>query len=457
MGSEKRSRRLGRQILVYLAVVTIGCTSRWFLYIPGGISRFAIMGSSISDQFTITSGLTDIDGPTTTAGSNTNNTTGQKRIRYQTIKDLPFQNTFATYQCKENEFVRKWGTRASYPPALAETGVFDFSTRIQSSLRFLVIGDSLGLQISQALEEALQVDASTRVDLHPDRKRNYARFVSFSPDGGIVAFWFVTIFLSGVDAQTKKNVDLLVNASRTNAEVAAIPTASSSMSLPDVDVVDVVILRIPVGWFMPNEVTREKVARLTELAFTLTNCALVIISTVPHANTLKTDERVTDNDQANAIIREFAASYEPQATTTAAGSRRRKQVFLVDFERLTADTTAANGAFLGIPENETLTWRLSDMWVATVAQKCSNLVPPGTPSCLPNLFSVDGMHWCPNTMAGRMNAAIACLTGCRYNDNDNAENANEGNTNAQKQKERQCAAECNDRYMSLQKLRYDVV
>jgi hypothetical protein len=163
----------------------------------------------------------------------------------------------------------------------------------------------------------------------------------------------------------------------------------------------------------------------------------------------------------NEMVRDIVDNYYHQHNhqrppSQEDGSRPQpRQVFYLDMARLTEGLIVANAEFMGFLSNETYVWRLkTKRWSPVVSQICGMpLVPRDSPFCSPNLFSVDGMHCCPNAVAARMNAALACLIGCWYNNNDNAAATILRSSDDQ---QRQCAHECNSRYMNVrQKIQFD--
>jgi hypothetical protein len=78
----------------------------------------------------------------------------------------------------------------------------------------------------------------------------------------------------------------------------------------------------------------------------------------------------------------------------------------------------------------------------SIAQVCGKRVPDQTAKCEPNGFSMDGIHWCMESVGGRFVAAISCLLGCVYNQN------NESSTTIEA-----CERSCNEQFMSLKSMR----
>ena len=61
--------------------------------------------------------------------------------------------------------------------------------------------------------------------------------------------------------------------------------------------------------------------------------------------------------------------------------------------------------------------------------------------CEKNQITYDGLHFCMETLQGRINAGIACLLGCIHN-NDDVMGKDEAQVSS-------CAANCNAQFMSL--------
>jgi hypothetical protein len=81
----------------------------------------------------------------------------------------------------------------------------------------------------------------------------------------------------------------------------------------------------------------------------------------------------------------------------------------------------------------------------SIAQLCSTRVPVGSSTCEGNSISVDGMHWCLETIGGRLFAGTSCLLACAFNNE-----TKDGSTNsATPTAIRQCEQRCNDAFMSL--------
>ena len=93
------------------------------------------------------------------------------------------------------------------------------------------------------------------------------------------------------------------------------------------------------------------------------------------------------------------------------------------------------GEFMSSSEAQVCSKRLNDRDRAN---------PRNDTDCVRNMISNDGMHWCMETIGGRLNAGIACLLGCIYNPVDKSDTSSSTAEDIEL-----CAQSCNDKYMSL--------
>jgi hypothetical protein len=56
--------------------------------------------------------------------------------------------------------------------------------------------------------------------------------------------------------------------------------------------------------------------------------------------------------------------------------------------------------------------QLGEKGKPSIAQLCSTRVPVGSSTCERNSISLDGMHWCMETIGGRVFAGTSCLLAC---------------------------------------------
>mmetsp|Transcript_49821 Transcript_49821/g.149848 ORF Transcript_49821/g.149848 Transcript_49821/m.149848 type:complete len:145 (-) Transcript_49821:203-637(-) len=137
------------------------------------------------------------------------------------------------------------------------------------------------------------------------------------------------------------------------------------------------------------------------------------------------------------MIRSFASNYTKPENCTV------ETVQVLDFATLTMNMIEANAQYLGIKAEDTYNLRMPTRWNSLVAQLCASLpFPDENKGCLPNYFSNDGIHWCPETTHGRLNAGLVCILSCIYNDKSMAGMDT-------------CCNNCNSKFMSLEPLVFE--
>lgn len=73
--------------------------------------------------------------------------TSQKSIVYKLVKDFPIRNIYA-------QFVGPCGTDHILPESLQKEGILNFNALIETNLRILFVGDSVGMQFSHTFQES---------------------------------------------------------------------------------------------------------------------------------------------------------------------------------------------------------------------------------------------------------------------------------------------------------------
>eukprot|EP00590_Aulacoseira_subarctica_P008449 CAMPEP_0172417956 /NCGR_PEP_ID=MMETSP1064-20121228/4453_1 /TAXON_ID=202472 /ORGANISM="Aulacoseira subarctica , Strain CCAP 1002/5" /LENGTH=339 /DNA_ID=CAMNT_0013156559 /DNA_START=376 /DNA_END=1395 /DNA_ORIENTATION=+ len=325
---------------------------------------------------------------------------------------------------------------------------------IETSLNIVFIGDSLAQQWSTAMEEAAVVNDTTR---YWESGRDHLNSVAFTKDGGVISLVFLTKLLArhpeGTDfSPTDMELfrDLIINHTRDFLPPNEREQAREIHT-------DAVILRMMVGWIKLEEVTKETIEEYLDLAFLLTGCEFILLSSILFSNNMVNPEMVQLSENKNALIERVVAEYVPPSLknnsysteyfesygTPLAKSGGRQHVMLLPVHHLTDALIHVNGQHLDIPENETMAYRLkTNLWDQPQAVVCGKLEPKDSYTCQPNRISIDGIHWCPNAVAGRINAGMACNLNCFFHDKNVGEMLNV------KWLE-QCSQECNEQYFSL--------
>jgi hypothetical protein len=91
----------------------------------------------------------------------------------------------------------------------------------------------------------------------------------------------------------------------------------------------------------------------------------------------------------------------------------------------------------------------------SLAVACATLEHRSKCECVRNMISVDGIHWCLESLGGRVVAATACLLQCSLLTVPDLEFNSMGDNSSHrpmtKEIQRQCEQRCNDEFMSLRK------
>jgi len=149
--------------------------------------------------------------------------------------------------------------------------------------------------------------------------------------------------------------------------------------------------------------------------------------------------------EVNDRIRNFARLYTPRSKTSTVES-----VHVLDFAELSRSYIEANAKILDIPSNETYTVRVESRWESLVAQMCASLPFSEDPrGCLPGMVSLDGMHQCPETFHGRMNAVLVCVLDCKFNQWHHSASGNKNYNQNTAKSLLTCSDGCNSKYMNV--------
>ena len=171
-------------------------------------------------------------------------------------------------------------------------------------------------------------------------------------------------------------------------------------------------------------------------------------------------EELNEMREKNRMIREFVEESWEEKTNSSQGDigddLLPDNLLLLDFGNWTDQLTELNAKLAGMdqsPANYTLERLGGAKYPPSIAQSCANAknIQPGVSKrCDRNMISLDGMHWCMESMGGRIAAGIACLLQCSLLWNKSSE----GGTAAGREQDKktllgQCQQRCNDEFMSL--------
>jgi hypothetical protein len=404
---------------------------------------------------------------------------------------------------------RKWGglsgARQPLAAPLNATGVLDAHVQIlDMNLRILIVGNSLSEQLHAGLEEAMcfpnnRVAASTNNSIDDDDSNNREKVrnqsictTQFVPNdnektwskdprivrssssgsdaagGGMLGHVFYRTSLIGATTLWNRQHPAILKLSQaldpnhddhdrnTTTTTTILPTGNKHHQVGNgkTKLLDVFVYQFPSGHVHYLALEERHLEAVVHAASDLFQATSVILPTIAWMNNVD-DDKVEVWRQKNEMIRRFARNYTPNNgnTTRTNTTMTVRTVQVVDYAELSRNLIEINGQrILKLPENETYKLRLNNRWKSLVAHMCASLPFPNDPKgCQGGMLSADGMHLCPETLHGRVNAAFVCVLGCIYNNNNNhggdhggKKETSTNNTNNQIQT---CSDTCNSRHM----------
>ena len=365
------------------------------------------------------------------------------QISYRLCHGKYYTETFNPYM--------RCGDRQSLYAELHNTlGLFDFTTELSTSLKILVMGDSVDIQFSQVLEEAMGVGHNNDTASSSCQRTVYRyswgtheglHISAPVRGGGVVAGWRITGMLSrSREGQPLPNAqgggwmreDVLRLLNHTY-------NTTDGIVSQQVNNFDVLFFRIPDVWINLDAITNASLSEVVELASELFSVSTVIFTTVPFSNNIVTTNDLLKMADKNMLLHKFASNWQP-------GMFGVDRVFLLDLHQLTDGLLQWNMNHIGLDPSNT-----SDILAGLeccpnkgfyhhIGQMCAESVPPGSKTCERNLLSLDGVHQCMSVVGGRIFATLACVLECV---------GPLDMINGSTQPGWTCAQACNDRFLGL--------
>jgi hypothetical protein len=400
--------------------------------------------------------------------------------------------------------------------------VLDYTTTLSTNLKLLVMGDSVAIQWSQALDEALGATMLDETDTAQSanatlvaavstrqvvlrRRRRHEDLTVAGPlrrggGRGLVAAWRITGLWTRRREHkplphepgggwTRRDLTALVASPRYQAVTVNNATATPPLPQPQRQMApntdpppppppplfDSLIFRIPHGWITLAQVTREDVLETIALAHELLGVRTVVFVSMPFINNVQTLQDVADLERTNANLRTWVDEYNANRTLAAAGGAGGvERVMILEFGHLMDELMALNARLMGYDttDSQYIMDRLDNVWNNSIPFVCGERVKAVTTvdattqktkvvrptTCATNRLTYDGIHWCMESISGRVLAGLACLLGCFHNRNDTAV-ANNGNVVGPDETKvaamQQCEQGCNIEFMSLERMRKD--
>jgi len=376
--------------------------------------------------------------------------------------------------CRNNPLADPEKQRVPLPQSIR--ALSDFAAGISMSLQVMVMGDSIGIQIFNWLEEALGMLAPVphitspegRTRPRPSPNRTVERYCGGSTHistavsrptrgGGTLVGWRITGMLqrkrrnkappnSPGGGWLSADVDIVVN---------ELCSAGNRSQVQCMYCLDAVVFRPPVGWISMNAVNHDSLGETVQLAYELFRARTVIFLTVPLNNNMGPADVGGNWTALNDRIRSYTRNYRPHGPDSV------QIVYFGDFAALTHDIALHNAAIMGYSEADAFRIQVEGpkglkSFAATVCGEQPSF-QQGSNKCKHNWVSLDGMHWCPQSVAGRLAMGISCLLQCATTKKGGAESLDKEldcsvplDTNTIRYKSKRiCQDRCNVEFFSL--------
>ncbi|KAL3806115.1 hypothetical protein ACHAXA_011223 [Cyclostephanos tholiformis] len=369
--------------------------------------------------------------------------------------------------------------------------VLDFTASLTTNLRIMFVGDSVLVQLAQAVDEFLLEGRTLESRKIGDRSvlweawtgHDGGSILAPTRGGGVSATWRMTGLLSMANegkppansvggGWSRSEIDKFLH-HRYRPSTPPTTTTQSSMgrrgesawpSLYDdnstiaVGNFDVVVFRVMHGWMELHEITHDRLVEAVSLSRELLGASVVVLMTVPFTNNVKTAEDIVRVREINDDIRNIARAWHSRTNVDDDVVDGVRHVLVLEYgtyvnhiiwsnaRHLNYSVTHPLEATLNVFDSEGPTFlldRLDDetKFPPNPAVVCSRT--PNRGKCDRNSLFRDGMHICPETLASRYAAGIACLLGCVYNRRARTNSA------IAEERIRICEGECNGQFLSV--------
>ena len=352
-------------------------------------------------------------------------------ISYKLIRGLTYNNTYDPfYICKADGYT---GERASLSPKFSQNGVLDFHVQITTSLKILIVGDSVGIQFAQALQEATGALSENRhVVYHSWRQHEGVTVASPVRGGGAAAGFRITGLLKEKQKNNQYQLAPVPGGGWMSSNVTSLKEAiadsqmkkrpgHTNVSNNDINInagdLDVIILQFPFGWLEKPALdlfTEDALMDAINTSHKAFGAKTIILQTIPIQNNVMDMKK--ELHSINNAIYEFAHKYNPPNDGTGV-----RNVMVMDFAWLSFNLFLHNAVGLKLLPSSTLELlekrSLSSSSLVAEALNpvskmklncchkeypqiyshvCGEILnePNNTKYCKMNTYSLDGMHWC---------------------------------------------------------------
>jgi hypothetical protein len=349
-------------------------------------------------------------------------------------------------------------------------------------LKVVIVGDSIAVQLSQVVDEAIgtRERINLRNHLVGGRQKQECTHVSQSGggDGDVV--------VAGMRLR-----NLLLNSTRERSDTPRssefwnpvvinellqyeVNTPTTTNQKQPIETFDAMVQRIPHGWISLQDITYDSLRENAMLAADLFGIETLVLINLPLINNVvdyEGKEGYLTLLQKRRLIRNFAAHWkQPKGI-------RLQHVLVLELGDLVDDLLEWNAQIMGFntslpyqewmlghtlrvngetaPKRQRQRRRASAATAAArstpsyynhkVAHKCAVLVPDTATACPRNSITYDGMHLCMSTLGGRTVSGMACLIDCSLDVLERKQDDSHPDGSAQL---RSCESRCNDQFMS---------
>jgi hypothetical protein len=379
-------------------------------------------------------------------------------VAYQLHYDQPYNITFGHQTtCKVGITANKWGRKQIKrvplsPPFQQILGV---TTTWATNLKVISVGDSVGMQFHEMLEEAAGISYHTRHVYHNAWGEHESVSISAPTHGGgvLAAFRMTGMLLPSGKGRPPPNA----GPQKTDGAGGWLPEHVQQLLMHTyptgaggthrrVESFDAMVYRIPHGWLSLDKVTTESLTRSLLLANELFGVRMVIVLTNHFNNNVITEQDLQDYFETNTMIRKTVHSWRDNVTL----SSLIPAVLVMEFGAWTDAINHMNAQLAGYDvSSESHHYLLARLggskFPPSLAMACVDKVEPRSSGCTRNMLTIDGMHWCMESLGGRIVGGLTCLLQCTLEVTKEKRNGGAGLLL------RQCEERCNGRFMSLSK------
>jgi hypothetical protein len=367
------------------------------------------------------------------------------------------------------------------------------TTQPRHPLKVVIVGDSIAVQLSQVVDEAIGTHERINLRNHYVGGRQKQECTHVSQSGGgddgnvVVAGMRLRNLLRN---STRERSDTPQSSEFWNPAVinellqyeVNTPREHSlqqtTIQVP-IGTFDAMVQRIPHGWISLQDITYDSLRENAMLAAKLFGIETLVLINLPLINNVvdyEGKEGYLTLLQKRQLIRNFAATWKPPTGI------RLQHVLVLELGDLVDDLLEWNAQLMGfntsLPYHEWMlghTLRVNGETAPTkqrqrrrrasaaataaaarstpsyynhkVAHKCAVRVPDTATACPRNSITYDGMHLCMSTLGGRTVSGMACLIDCSLDALETEKGRDDSLPDSSAQL-RSCESRCNGQFMS---------